>query len=391
MANNTCICLTMIIKNEQNIIIRCLESVLPIVDYVFITDTGSEDETIKIVTDWINDKKSKEMIVDGSVRQGNKFENFGKSRTESFQYSKFELKKRNIRNCYLLLLDADMKLKIENNFNKQDLVCPSYDLYQVEGNKKYTNTRLIDFNLNWKCKGVTHEYWDSGTVFESELLHTLSIIDVSDGNNKQDKHSRDLNLLLSAIKCESDFGLNQRYTFYIAETYFILHEYDHAIEWYNKRIRLQGWIEEVFYSKYMIGKCYMMMYHNTDDVKHLSASRTAYLDAWYFRPVRIEPIYWLCVTEMNLNITDERKFVTQVCILVYMYCNYISKVKFPSNDKLFIESSLYDWKCWYLLYISSFYAQDREARDRSKEMLKGKVIDKEYRDCMIRFAKRYNW
>lgn len=381
----------MIIRNEQNIIIRCLDSIIDIIDYIFITDTGSEDNTIKIVTDWINDKKSKGMIVDGSVRQGNKFENFGKSRTESFQYSKFELKKRNVRNCYLLLMDADMTLKIENSFDKKQLVSPSYDLYQVEGNKKYTNTRLIDFNLNWKCKGVTHEYWCSGSVFPSELLNDLIIIDISDGNNKKEKNQRDLNLLLNAIKHESDFGLNQRYTFYIAQTYYALEEYIASIEWYNKRIKLQGWIEEIFYSKYMIGKCNMMLYHDTEDVKYLSASRTAYLDAWYFRPVRIEPIYWLCVAEMNLNITDERKFVTQVCILVYMYCNYISKVKFPSNDKLFIESSLYDWKCWYLLYISSFYAQDRDARDRSKEMLKGKEIDKSYRDCLIRFAKRYNW
>ena len=41
------ICLNMIVKNENKIIIRLLESVLPIIDTYCICDTGSNDNTIE--------------------------------------------------------------------------------------------------------------------------------------------------------------------------------------------------------------------------------------------------------------------------------------------------------------------------------------------------------
>jgi len=40
--------LCMIVKNEENTLGRCLESVKDIVDEMIIVDTGSTDDTIKI-------------------------------------------------------------------------------------------------------------------------------------------------------------------------------------------------------------------------------------------------------------------------------------------------------------------------------------------------------
>jgi glycosyltransferase involved in cell wall biosynthesis len=46
------ICLNMIVKNESKTIKRLLESVISIIDYYVICDTGSTDDTIKIVIDF---------------------------------------------------------------------------------------------------------------------------------------------------------------------------------------------------------------------------------------------------------------------------------------------------------------------------------------------------
>jgi glycosyltransferase involved in cell wall biosynthesis len=43
------LCLNMIVKNESKIILRLLQSVLPIIDTYCICDTGSTDDTVKII------------------------------------------------------------------------------------------------------------------------------------------------------------------------------------------------------------------------------------------------------------------------------------------------------------------------------------------------------
>ena len=40
----------MIVKNEQDVIARCLESVKNIVDEIIIVDTGSSDRTVEIAS-----------------------------------------------------------------------------------------------------------------------------------------------------------------------------------------------------------------------------------------------------------------------------------------------------------------------------------------------------
>jgi tetratricopeptide (TPR) repeat protein len=49
---------------------------------------------------------------------------------------------------------------------------------------------------------------------------------------------------------------NDRYTFYLANSYRDAGQSDNAIETYKKRIALGGWFDEVWHSYYSIGKCY---------------------------------------------------------------------------------------------------------------------------------------
>jgi glycosyltransferase involved in cell wall biosynthesis len=47
------ISLCMIVKNESHVIERCLNSVKSLIDYVFIVDTGSTDNTIEVINNWL--------------------------------------------------------------------------------------------------------------------------------------------------------------------------------------------------------------------------------------------------------------------------------------------------------------------------------------------------
>lgn len=49
----TLLSLVMIVKNESKIIERCLDSVKSIIDSIIISDTGSTDNTIEIIENYI--------------------------------------------------------------------------------------------------------------------------------------------------------------------------------------------------------------------------------------------------------------------------------------------------------------------------------------------------
>ena len=68
--------LCMIVKNESSIIERCLESVKDIVSHVCITDTGSNDNTVEIIENWILNGR-------GSVFH-EEWKDFGYNRSISF-------------------------------------------------------------------------------------------------------------------------------------------------------------------------------------------------------------------------------------------------------------------------------------------------------------------
>ena len=57
------ICLNMIVKNESKVILRLLNSVLPIVDSYCICDTGSTDNTIEVIENFFNEHNIQGKIV----------------------------------------------------------------------------------------------------------------------------------------------------------------------------------------------------------------------------------------------------------------------------------------------------------------------------------------
>ena len=141
------ICLNMIVRNESKIITRLLTSVLPIIDTYIICDTGSTDDTISIIKTFFSEHN-----IHGEVIS-EPFKNFGYNRT-------FALKAARNKATYALLLDADMIFKIDPTFNKHNLVKDAYMIIQKGGGLNYYNTRLIRLDIESKCIGPTHEYYD---------------------------------------------------------------------------------------------------------------------------------------------------------------------------------------------------------------------------------------
>jgi len=94
---------------------------------------------------------------------------------------------------------------------------------------------------------------------------------------------------------------------------------------YKKRISMGGWIEEVWYSYYMIGKCYLYL---KDEHKFECWMNRAYKN----RKERAEPLYELT------------KFFREIGQQIKSYHYYLMGVNipYPKQDVLFIENKVYD-------------------------------------------------
>jgi glycosyltransferase involved in cell wall biosynthesis len=357
----------MIVKNESKIIERCLNSAKPIIDFVSICDTGSTDSTPDIIKNWCAKNN-----IPGTVHY-EPFKNFGYNRTLAVSLAQQTYPEAD----YLLLLDADMILKIEGRFDKRALDKDQYLTPQQNRRIKYWLTRLLKASLPWRSVGVTHEYWD---LDRSKMDHTSSIYldskgkiaslfidDQEDGGSKADKYERDKRLLIEGLNDpETPFYLRPRYMFYLAQSYMCLQDYHNAIKWYKKRVEEGGWVEEVYYSLVQIALCYeelakenpneqvnLLDDHQVDAdnnyEKYFSLSLLYFQKAWEYRPVRAEPLYHLARLHRikgNYN-------------LGLLYALKGSKIPFPSEDILFVDYHVYDYLFDYEISICAYYVKNK--------------------------------
>jgi tetratricopeptide (TPR) repeat protein len=312
------IILISMIKNEEKIIRRCIDSVKNICDAFCISDTMSTDNTVKVVEDYIEEQNNLYNIP-GKIYQ-NTWKNFGVNRTISYINTiDFCVELGwDLNNTYGLLLDADMKLVVNPSFNKQDLTHNGYRIIQDNNHIDYQNTRFVKLNKSWKCTGVTHEYWD-GPGMESISKDKIFIHDIGDGGCKSDKFERDMKLLITGIEEEPK---NDRYHFYLAQTLKDLGKFKESIAFYKRRIELGGWNEEVWYSHYMVAKNWLSL-------GNLIKCEAWAMKAYEFRKNRPEPLYLL----VNLFRDKGQHFKA------YHYYRIAKNIP-ETNDVLFVEKNI---------------------------------------------------
>ena len=314
----------MIVKNESRIIERLMLSVLPLIDSYCICDTGSTDNTVELIETFF----AKHNIPGKIVTEP--FQDFGYNRT-------FALKACNgLANAdYLLLMDADMKLRINPTLNiaelKKTLTQGAYYIYQGSDLFFYKNVRILKNDPEYSYWGVTHEFVKTtpSTVYVEIDRAKLFIDDIGDGGAKADKFERDVKLLLKGL--DENPG-NDRYTFYLANSYRDAGMSKEAIERYEQRIKIGGWHEEVWHSHYSIGKCYERMGDMPNAIN-------AWLEAYQFYPNRIENLYKI-VNHYRCN----GKY-TLACSFYEMAKEEL--IKNTTQDHLFLEKEIYDFKLDY--------------------------------------------
>lgn len=317
----------MIVKNEAKIIERLLSSAQPLMDCFCIHDTGSTDNTVELIEAF-----SKRTGITGTVHH-HPFVNFAVNRTRSLNDAK-EMAD------FILLLDADMQLVVDPLFQKSFLeTADVFLIKQGNDNLQYSNVRIVRSSHAENYSGVTHEYLNvkSGRKVDTSLLF---IHDVGDGGSKADKFTRDIKLLTQGIV---DEPLNDRYHFYLANSYMDTNQFEKAIEMYEKRVGMGGWDEEVYYSMFKTSMAYKSL------KMHDLFVQTA-VKAWTFRPSRIESIY-----EVVKHCREQGQHV-----VARGFYNMVKGTKLPP-DSLFVQKNVYDYALDYEYSLLAYYANDMAA------------------------------
>ena len=351
MSTSTTLCLNMIVKNESKIIERLINSVVDIVDSYCICDTGSTDNTIELIETFFRNKGKPGQIVQEPFRD------FGYNRSYALKACETSTVPEVSGADYILLLDADMVFWKNSDMTahqfKQQLTSDLYFIYQGTDDFFYKNTRIVKNMRGFSYWGVTHEYVQSPKNAVSSYLerNICFIKDIGDGGCKSDKFLRDIKLLTKGLE---DVPNNDRYTFYLANSYRDAGQYEKAIETFKRRVEIGGWIEEVWHSLYSIGKCYK----NLNDMPN---AIYYWLEAFNRHPCRIENLYEIMHYYRNVS-------KNELAYTFYSLADYHRK-KNTSWDYLFLQKDVYDYKIDYELSIIGYYC-NRDNHDLTKTSMK---------------------
>ena len=327
----TTLTLVMIVKNESKIISRCLDSLKKYIDYIVISDTGSTDNTIGLIEEYLLNNNIK-----GKVYQ-DEWKNFGYNRSKSITNGQEWLGNNHIdkKKNYFITIDADM-LIIFDNFDKSILSQKdSWTLIQQTNSLRYHNLRLFRSDLPYKCIGVTHEYWGCEGNPSQGDLKSIHIDDIGDGGSKNDKFTRDISLLQKGIEDEPD---NYRYYFYLGQSYACINDYNNAIIWYNKRIKSGGWNEEIFVSYQKLGELHMSIGEEEKGIH-------AWTMGFESLPERSETLYKIC-NYYRLHGKNHSSL---------LFLKKGLSIPYPKQCVLFIEYPIYEYKFIEELSIIGYY------------------------------------
>ena len=278
--------LTMIVKNESRVISRCLKSVFDagFIDYYAIVDTGSHDETKKIV------KKIADSYNIEGVIANKTFTDFSDCRNFSLDLLRGKVD-------WAFWIDADEVFMPSNLFTKDLLhgALTDNNFAYVKGNHEsniFYRTNFFKIDESTKWKGLVHEYvtlsGDNANI--DELCHINIFSEGASWSYQQKKFRKYVEWLNKMVEQEPD---EPRWIYFLAESYRHLQNAENerqAMRWYQKRMLInEGNTEEIYISA--------MMYASLNK-KHYNV-----FDRWvvenYTYPERIENLMIMGVYELE--------------------------------------------------------------------------------------------
>jgi len=312
----------MIVKDEAHVIARCLDSVLPFIDRWVIVDTGSSDGTQDVIRQRLSQ-------LPGELHE-RPWCNFEVNRNEALDLA------RTTAN-FLLFMDADDVLSVPESAKRPEDADAYYLRIEVGGSYTFSRVNLVNTRRAWRWVGAVHEVIVCPEPHRIEHLDGWSIRSLSDSARNRDpkgKFLRDAAMLEVAVAANPTHG---RDVFYLAQSYRDAGELRLALKWYERRAELGGWEEEVWHSLFQVA----VLHERLGD---WNQALPAYLAAYDYRPMRLEPLY-----ELSRHYREQKKFA-----VAHLYASSAFGRPKPS-DILFLDESVYAWRLLDEYAVSAYW------------------------------------
>ena len=235
------ICLNMIVKNESDIIEKTLKNIvqkIPI-DYWVICDTGSTDSTPTIIESFFRD-----LGIEGEMHH-DRWVDFSHNRNLALERAKTKAE-------YIFIFDADDS--IVGNPTIPTIMDSDYYFFNF---RTYMRPLMVKSSVSCSWHGVLHEYLS----YSGESRHNVDgdyyVVSGRTGsrNKNPNKYLHDAKVLEKAYYSDlkKENSMSPRYSFYCAQSYKDCNRKKDAIKWYLNTVKMNGWIEERYYSYYQAG------------------------------------------------------------------------------------------------------------------------------------------
>ncbi len=340
------IVIAIMVKNEEQVIRATLEPYLradpqqkEIAYLVF--DTGSSDLTLE---------KARELFDDYGIHNFYIFQepfiDFSTSRNRALDLVEQCFPDA----CFVLMPDAEWYIQnvaglLAHCRKEKDNYYGPYFVRLVGPALDFYTPRLIRQNRHSRFKGVVHE---ALPVYADQISYTKLAPDIyfqyapsQYGQEKSKKrYLRDRDLLLREYERDPS---DTQTTFYLAQTYEFLDDWENAYRYYTIRAEQPGWEEDNF----------LAAYHRAIAAENLWKQQKMfswpqvhelYLHAFAMRPWRIEPL-----VKVAQHYLEERNMV-----LSFLYAKFTLDFTFP-NETSFFEKDAYLFNRYTIIGSAAWY------------------------------------
>lgn len=319
-----------VVRNESKQIVDCIESIKILADEIIFVDTGSTDNTIDTINNWIIKNKAAGAVK--VIPVGNRFHDsdgdfdFGSAKTHAFMCATKD---------YVMWMDASDRVTeqiitkqrfLEVTFNKEVLITMPT---RTKSGHSFNRLRIAP-RLKSTMVGRIHEYMWVCDVTGMVRIH----INVPIAN---DKDTRDLSRNLRSLKKEYERDPSARNAFYLGNTCYGMKQYDESIKWFRQRIYSYEWAdeyaEEYYKSLECIADCTLKLLGSNSTKAQISISDVFDVSNEMIRrePTRIEGYYYLGLYHMHEKNME---------LAIESFRNY-TKCKVPSDVKLWLDPLIY--------------------------------------------------
>jgi tetratricopeptide (TPR) repeat protein len=257
------ICLNMIVKNESHIIASTLQNIIDHmqIDYWVISDTGSTDNTIELITAFFHEKN-----IPGEIFK-DEWKDFGHNRTKMLEHA-FN------KTDYVFIFDADDLMCGNVLLSPDSSFVLTKDAYYVpfENPISYHRLILVSNRMRWKYVGVLHEYIvNIDPIMTQEYLsgdYYVNSRRLGSRSKNPTKYLDDAITLENAFHTETgDIQLKNRYAYYCAQSYLDAGKHEKAIEWYEKTLTLDYSPQYKYSACIRAGDCYRFLQKPDNAIK----------------------------------------------------------------------------------------------------------------------------